>query len=414
MADQSLPTEQNPPETTTSSGRRSRDRKTYRRRFLKYEKFGHLAILISVLTLIIFATATYFSFVQDKLVTRELLDDKYYLVYLLLSVVGAFVILDRYLMHGRDVHRARLEDPSYVHSVIQQAAEYTHAADGTEEPSKLDYLKNEINRVKKISEEEWTEYQILPLERQLANFCCDSDLISMSTEKLSELNEYAQDSHYRYDIEEYYLRETKVNGLVDQVLAQHEKGSGSKDNKDEDLQSSENWPSQRLASEYKSLLGHISSYKHDWNEGSTIIKNLIICTVSSIILFLVMGTVPFVYPSSLQTLGLLHWGLLGSAGALTAVARDFRKTDLMAVGNTFGKKELLRAITGAGLGFMAGFVLWFLIYGEVLEQGIFPQINATETGLKDAALSAFWAIVAGLTFDRVFDHVKGQGDAAFR
>ena len=338
-------------------------------------------------------------------------------IYILLTSLGALVIVDRHFMHLGDVYRARLEDASYVRSLIRQAKEYTDTeVDESNLPEKAN-LKSEICCLDSIGQDHWTEYQVLPLERKLAEFFCDSDLISKSTEKLSELNEYAQDSHYRYDIEEYYKWQTKIGDLIEEISTG--KTQQTNDNKTtgsngESGQDPAIWTSKRLVSEYKSLLAHISSYKHDWNEGSTIIRNLIICTVSSIMLFLIMGIIPIIYPDTRQSLGVVHWGLLGSAGALTAVARDFRKTDLMAVGNTFGKKELWRAILGSVLGFIAGLILWSLIIGEVLEQGVFPDLTSNNISIKDCALSVFWAIVAGFSFDRIFDQVRTQGDAGIR
>ena len=175
----------------------------------------------------------------------------------------------------------------------------------------------------------------------MSNHYSDSELISRSTDKLSELNEYAQDSHYRYDMEQYYKWEAKIEYLIERLSSLNEEiagGNQKKDNKNK-RSKEKRWARKQLTAAYRSLLEHISSYKQDWIEGSAVIKNLLICTITSVILFLAMGLIPLLYPVQSSNLGVIHWGLLGSAGALTAVARDFRRSDLIAVGNTYGKKN---------------------------------------------------------------------------
>ena len=52
---------------------------------------------------------------------------------------------------------------------------------------------------------------------------------------------------------------------------------------------------------------------------------------------------------------MLHWGFLGTAGALTSVLNGLRDSDEVEVGNTRGVQLLRRTILGASLGFVAGF-----------------------------------------------------------
>ena len=384
--------------------------------FAWYRGWVRRCLIGLIASLLLLSIAICFDFVQQQFFAWGILEEEYCLVYLILTLAGSLVILDRYLMHETDVHLARLEDPSLVESIFAQASEYINSQDNGQSSPRVQNLRDEVSRISNLDSDDWTEHQILQLERILADFFSNSDLISKSTAKLSELNEYAQDSQYKYDIDDYYRWQREITNLIDQILAEKEKEkeNGESEPASGEKRSTLEWANKRLTSEYKSLLGHITDYKQDWNEGSTIIKNLIICTVSSTLLFLIMGIVPLVYPESPVNLSIVHWGLLGSAGALTAVARDFRKTDLLAVGNTFGKKELWRAILGSVLGFIAGLILWSLIVGEVLQQGVFPNLNSSYPSLRDCALSVFWAIVAGFSFDRIFDQVRAQGDGAIR
>ena len=397
MIDQPSSNQTTPEEAPPPAEHRAGDKKSDDADFPRYRKYFRRFVIPLIGILLLLSIAICFDIVQGKLFAYGILEEKYCLVYLMLTVAASLIILDRYFMHDSEVNRARREDPSLVQSILGQAKEYINSENEQQNPEPVESLENEISRVESLDKDDRTEHEILHLERMLADFFSTSDLISKSTAKLSELNEYAQDSQYRYDLDDYYRWQKNILNLIDRIslLKEKEKDDSEGESDEINARRAQEWASTRLTSEYKSLLGHISGYKQDWNEGSTIIKNLIICTVSSTILFLIMGIIPLIYPESPQNLGIVHWGLLGSAGALTAVARDFRKTDLMAVGNTFGKKELWRAILGSVLGFIAGLILWSLIIGEVLEQGVFPDLSSDKLSLRDCALSVFWAIVAG-------------------
>ena len=379
-------------------------------------------LLIVALFFLICAVATGFAVAQQLLQALNLWDEQYRIVYVLFSLAAAPVLIDRFRHHKNEVDTARLEDPSYVRSILQQAKEYRIKPTSKRSKKSVKCLSREIRRLKEIGKCRWTEYEILPLEKSLSYHYSDSELISRSTDKLNELNEYAQDSHYRYDMEQYYKWEAKIEYLIERLTSLNEEIPEEKKSKAKKKKKSreKRWARKQLIAAYRSLLEHISSYKQDWNEGSTVIKNLLICTITSVILFLTMGLIPLLYPVHPSNLDIIHWGLLGSAGALTAVARDFRRSDLIAVGNTYGKKELWRAILGAVLGFIAGLILWAMLKSNLLPNGgLFPDFASNNTkmqsdNLQQVALSVFWAVVAGFSFDRIFDQVKAHGDSAFR
>ena len=71
-----------------------------------------------------------------------------------------------------------------------------------------------------------------------------------------------------------------------------------------------------------------------------------------------MGLLPLIHPAGNGVLTVLNWGLLGISGANTAVLLSLRKSNVMEVGNTEGKKELRHSMLGAGLGLVAGVILY--------------------------------------------------------
>ena len=330
-----------------------------------YEKYGQKAIWLAAGLFLFIAILICLPYFEQ---TLHSFDEEYCSVYALLSLAGVLILWDRFRMNKSEIFDARLEDESYVSSLMEQAKIFCATKEGDEQSKKVEKLQAQVDRIETIGPAQWTEYQILPLDKKLTKFFEDSELMAKSAEKLTELNEYAQDSHSRYDMEQYYKWDANISNLIEELSSLNEKPEGNAD-----MDARKAWVRKQLRSGYRSLLEHIASYKQDWHEGSTIIRNLLVCTISSVILFLIMGIVPLIYPVGSPSISIVHWGLLGSAGALTAVARDFRKTDLIAVGDTYGKRELWRAILGAVLGFIAGLVLWSLILGGLAKGPFIPK-----------------------------------------
>ena len=330
------------------------------------------------------------------------------LPYIALTLLPFSVLLRTYCRHDSTVLAARSEDLSYVRSLIRSAKPFCR-----QQPSTSDTLSEACQDLccevacleAKLASSSCTEFDVVVLEKKLTVFYDDTDLASKSREKVSELYGYAHDTDYRYDLEDYIKWNTRIERLISK-LAKHSKNSS-------DSSEALRRARQRLQSEYRALLDHVAGYTRDWSEGSTIIKNLLTCTVTFIIVLLLMGLLPMLDSQSPFSLTVIHWGFLATSGSLIGVAIDFRKSNLMAVGDNQGKRELWRAVTGSVLGFMSGVLVWALIAGGLFKTGVLvPNIESSE--IQDRALTVIWSIVAGFSFDRVFDQLRSQGDAAFR
>ena len=83
---------------------------------------------------------------------------------------------------------------------------------------------------------------------------------------------------------------------------------------------------------------------------------------------------------------------------------SLRKCDVVEVGNTEGRKELWRAMLGGILGFVAGVLIYSVIWGGLLPDQIVPKFLARD--LKDIGLSILWAVGSGFSFERVFVRMR--------
>ena len=83
-----------------------------------------------------------------------------------------------------------------------------------------------------------------------------------------------------------------------------------------------------------------------------------------------------------------------------------RKSNVIEVGNTEGKKELRNAILGTVLGLVAGILTYAMIKGGVLSAGhIIPNLN--ENLPSNIGLSILWAVASGFCSEKVFDRMRG-------
>ncbi len=132
-----------------------------------------------------------------------------------------------------------------------------------------------------------------------------------------------------------------------------------------------------------------------------------------------MGVLSLFEPAGNDMIGIVNWGFLGIAGAMTTVLLSLRKSDVVEVGTTRGKRELWRAILGSALGLVAGILLYAMIAGGILAGSAFPSfesiagLDKEKVELQNVARSVFWGIAAGFSFEWVFDRLRSatrEGD----
>jgi len=320
--------------------------------------------------------------------------------YVAFASVLVGVLIDRNMRQKLSFHEARLEDESEIKALILEARSVEPRLSDPEKPNNYTEQKKELqdraDSLEKNGPREWTEYQVLPLDLLNVDFLKENDLKSRVRSTLSELEDYAEDSTYRYEWNQYFKWQGRIDQAIDKI--------GEQD--DEDLEARDERAS-TLRAELKMLLEYLANSQMNWSEGSVRTRNLMIFGVIAIPVFIIMGLLPILHPCDNGTLIILNWGLLGISGSLTAVLLDLRKSDLVEVGNTEGKKEVRRAILGATLGFVAAVLAYSMISGGMLTGIIVPDLKSVDgRSLEVVGLSVVWAITSGFSFERIFDRVR--------
>ena len=117
-----------------------------------------------------------------------------------------------------------------------------------------------------------------------------------------------------------------------------------------------------------------------------------------------MRVLPFLY--SEKPLSILNWVALGAAGALMSVLQNLRNSDVTEVGNTEGRKEIWRTVSGGALGLMAGALAYAAVAAGIFGKSLAPVLDSNLP--LNIGLAIIWAIAAGLLVDRVVDKILTQ------
>ena len=316
------------------------------------------------------------------------------------------LILGLWLQHRQFVHEARLEDRSEVEAKIAEAVALEpwladrHQAEMYS--GQKASLVSVVNDLWKLGPERWTEFQVLRLDKELVNAVNVESLRIRAISNLAYLEEYGSaDTPYRYDERQYERWKKRIDDSIKKIDDRRDEASC--------LESVE-----PLRAETRGLLEEIAHYDADWADGTIILRALMVCGTSAIVILLVMGLIPIAHPMGDGKFGVYHWGLFGVVGSLIAVLRELRNSNLVEIGNTDGKKEVWRAVLGAALGLVAGVVTWAMVGGGVLVGSIFPNVDATvdPNSLHNVALSILVGVAAGYSFERVYDRMRSTTEAA--
>ena len=318
------------------------------------------------------------------------------LAYLGLVVGLASFVAWRYFQHKDVAHQGRLIDESDVKASIVEAKTVEPRLPDPLRPEgfkeKKENLDGEIDRLEKIGKENWTEYQVLSLYQMLVDFRKPSDLVSATDSVMDDLDEYAGDSKYRYDREYYAKWKERVDDAKKEI-------GNARDVKTDDK-------CEKLRAVLKTLHEHVADFNYKWAEGSTLMRDLLFVNAVAIPVFLALGLVPVIHPSDPGTLDVINWAMLGVTGALAGSLRGLHRSDEVEVGNTEGKREIWRAVSGATLGFVAGALTYGVIAGGLVEGAAVPNAAATRSAVSDVGLSVVWGVAAGFSFERVFERVR--------
>ena len=309
-----------------------------------------------------------------------------------------------YVRHEDFARRSRLKDESEVKASIVEAKTVEPRLHEPRRPEEFEekkkQLDEEIDRLQKIGKESWTEYEVLSLSQMLVDFLKPSDLVSTTDSWMDDLEEYADDSKYRYDRDYYAKWKERVDDAKKEI--DNKKDAGTDDAKDIERDDR----CEKLRAVLKTLQEHVANFHRSWAEGSALIRDLLIVNAIAIPVFLTLGLVPVIHPSDCDTLGVINWAMLGVTGALAGALLGLHRSDEVEVGHTEGKREIRRTLSGATLGFVAGALTYGVIAGGLITGFAVPKVGAIPLAARDVGLSVIWRVAAGFSFERVFERVR--------
>ena len=264
---------------------------------------------------------------------------------------------------------------------------------------KVKELNDEVERLKDLGNRGWTEYQVLSLNQLLVDFYAVEDLIANTRLNLEELEEYAEDSTIRYDREKYYDLKKHIDVALEKIEEEMDKTENTDEEKRDDA-------AELLRAELSTLLERVADHKQNWTMGSKLLGALWLFGTVSVAVLLLMGLLPILHPGIEETyLSIFNWGMFGICGAISAVLLNLRKSNIVEVGNTEGKKELRNAILGATLGLVAGVLAYSMFKGGLFQSGIIvPDLKTPE--MADVYLSIIWGVASGFSFEKIFDRMR--------
>ena len=327
-----------------------------------------------------------------------------------LALVGLLsgLVTDFVVRHRMRVHESRKADPSEVETLIQEANNVRPRLTRPRRPvnyeEKRTEVVKEVRRLNDVGPHGWTEFQILALDRLRIDFLGIEDLKALALSSLADLKEYAEGDAFSYDVSLYYDWEEKIKSAIS-VIDELYNTETAKDHKAE-----------MLRANLRSLLYHVADYESNWAKGTTIVSGIRICGATTVVVFTLMGILPLlcsIPPTALSCdfgLGLLNWGFLGVAGAISSALIGLRNAQEVEVGYTAGRQELWRAVLGAPLGFLAGILVFSALAGGIIETGAAVP-NLRQPGFSDAYLSIVWAVFAGMGLESVFQRLRRAVEA---
>ena len=313
----------------------------------------------------------------------------------------------------KKVNKLRLEDPSEVKALIVEAE--TIEPRTAEKESKPDYsgkklenLQKQTEKLEKLGDKNWEEYQILPLKVMLVDFLKPDDLKARAKSSLEKLREYRESMADQFGADHFNEWSKSINDgckKIDEIKR-------SDDEKDKEFIRRKNEALESLRGKLRMLLRHVTDFDKNWAEGTAIINSLMVFVVIALPHLFALGILPFFYkcPYFMDgTLPILNMAVLGVCGSLAAVLLRFYrmyKSDviLVEIGDTKGRTQLTLAILGTALGLVAGILIYAMVAGKLLDGELFPNFPP-ENRFEDVARAIFWGIASGFSFELIFNRM---------
>ena len=339
------------------------------------------------------------------------------LIYIVLFLAPFAWLVHFIIRLKRRVYDFRLEDPAEVNALIVEAESAIKRSENKPNLSiRRELLKTEADRVNELGHENWTDYQILNLDRMLVDFLKPDDLKARAKSRLEELQEYWVGTADRFEPNHFEKWRDRINKACDEI--DRIKGDEIDRIKEDELEEKSRLRKRKAASikllraDLRMLMEHVTDWDCLWAEGSAAIISIIRLGVIALLHFFGIGLLPLIYNNCLDggdvNMCILNMSMLGVCGSLTAVLlKIYHKygSDEAEVGVTKGRVQLNLALLGTSLGLVAGILFYALVAGEILKGPLFPSFPL-KNDPGDIAKAIFWGFAAGFSFERIFNRVR--------
>lgn len=254
------------------------------------------------------------------------------------------------------------------------------------------------------------ELDALPLRQALVDlYHPTTELIAKVRGELEYIEEYAN-----------VKGADRINGIINDIEKITAIGANDEKEKEKRVKLE-----RRLHAELKSLRDTAAWYDRTWAIGEWMCACVTYWACVTVMITMLIGILPIIHSQGNWNLCIVHWAVLGIAGALLLILIRLQGLDVSELGETEGKQLIQGSLRNIAIGAATAVLLYAGIWGEALKGKIFPDLptgqaqsqvgeaeapvdvgestaSEIETGvgdgsLRDVGLSIFWAVFAGLS-----------------
>ena len=221
-------------------------------------------------------------------------------------------------------------------------------------------------------------------------------------------------------IEEYgYVEDAdRINGIINDLEKILTNGADREKEKRDELE-------RRLRANLKELRDTTAWYDRTWAIGEWMCACVTYWACVTVMITMLIGILPIIHSQGNWNLCIVHWAVLGIAGALLLILLRLQGLDVSELGETDGKQLIQGTFRRIAIGAATAVLLYAGIWGEALKGKIFPdfptdqaqsqvgeveapvdvgestaseiEAGVGEGSLRNVGLSIFWAVFAGLS-----------------
>ncbi len=337
--------------------------------------------------------------------------------YVALVIIPFALVLFFGGMYPDWVKKRRTVEPEELDNLYSEIDRYGENAQDSAASQRVERAIQERTRLQSFKGRVF-EIDALPLRQALVYlYKPERELIAKARRELELLEEYTS----VVDEEEGEDWRERITGIIDDLEETIDGSEEDEENKKRKVEELD----RTLRAELKSLRETVAWYDRTWAIGEWMRTCVTYWVSATVIVTMLIGILPIVHKQGNFNLCIMHWLVLGIAGALLAILLRLHRLDLPELGETEGKQLLQGTVRSIAIGAVTAILLYAAIWGEAIDGKIFPDFPTNRTSfqvqqvqapveaeenvgtvtenqvegipLKNIGLSIFWAIFAGLS-----------------